>query len=217
MALGGLCLGLAAVIAFVVIPMLYRSRGETTQVLRLTQTVTAGTQLTPDMLTQVEVGSFGLPAAVLRETDEAVGKYARLTITPDDLLLPDKLADAATDEAIDQLVAEGKRLVSVSIGSIAAGVAGHLRPGDIVTIASYSDVSKSAAIDPDLCSLTVYGIENADALPVSSSPDETNDSHLPATLTLIASDAQAQKLVAAEYGGSLHVLFERRGPGEVTG
>ena len=41
--------------------------------------------------------------------------------------------------------------------------------------------------------------------------DEDETDKIAATLTLIVNDIQAEKLVAAEYSGKLHAIFEKRG------
>ena len=92
--------------------------------------IPAGTKIETEMLKLVEVGSYGLPETVVKNTDDIVGKYAKVSMTTDDYLYASKFADYVSDERLDKAVAEGKRLVAVSVPSNAASVANHLKSGE---------------------------------------------------------------------------------------
>lgn len=211
--IGGICIVVAAVFAFVILPGMYKDKGETTKVLKLNQTVSAGTKITEEMLKETEVGSFGIPDNVIKDKKKAVGKFARTEILPEDIILESKLSKYATNEKLDSIMNSGKKLITVSLPSIAAGVGNNLQPGDIVSILLYAD--NAVVVSEELKNIEVYSIENDNAQnldEVSSEEDEREK--IAATITLIVDAAQAEKLVNAEYSGKLHVVFERRGTNE---
>ena len=209
--IGAGCIVVAAVFSFMVLPRMYKDKGGTERIIKAGTTIAAGTKIEESMLTEAEAGSFGLPESVIREVSDAVGKYAKTEIMPDDLILKSKLSDYAADERLDAIFRNGQKLITVSLPSIAAGVGNHLQSGDIVSIICYID--DEPVIQDELQNLEVYSIENDDAENVEEmSPveDEEQD-RIAATLTLIVDEAQAEKLVAAEYSGKLHAVLERRG------
>ena len=58
--LGVVCLLLAAAIAFFVLPRFYEAKTTTKNVVRVAESVPAGTALTKAMLSTVEAGAYGL-------------------------------------------------------------------------------------------------------------------------------------------------------------
>ncbi len=208
--IGGGCILLAAVFAFALLPNMYKNKGGTEKIIKVNTTVTAGTKIEETMLVEAEVGSYGLPDNVVKNKDEVVGKYSKTDITPDDMILKTKISEFAANEKLDSILASGKKLITITLPSIAAGVGNHLQAGDIITLVYYAE--NVASIPEEMKNIEVYSIENDDAINVEDAPsgDEEVD-HIAATITLIVTDIQAEKLVNAEYSGKLHAVFERRG------
>ncbi len=207
---GGICIVVAAILAFLILPSMYKQKEKTIFICRLMSDIPAGTKIETEMLKLVEVGSYGLPETVVKNTDDIVGKYAKVSMTTDDYLYASKFADYVSDERLDKAVAEGKRLVAVSVPSNAASVANHLKSGDKVTVAYYDD--DKVVIDDILKNIEIYSVENEDAQNLDDIHDsEDNDKSIAASVTLIANDEQAERLVKAEYSGKVHLILENRG------
>ena len=85
--IGAVCIVVAGVFAFGVLPSMYKGKGGTEKIIKVNATVTAGTKIEETMLVETEVGSFGLPESVVRNKDDIIGKYARAEITADDLIV----------------------------------------------------------------------------------------------------------------------------------
>lgn len=207
---GGICIVVAAILAFLVLPGMYKKKEKTIMVCKLQTEIAAGTKIEKEMLKEAEVGSYGLPESVVRNPDDIVGKYAKISMTPDDYLLSSRFEDYVSDEKLDKVISEGKRLVAVSVPTNAASVANQLRKGDKVTAVYYAD--DAVVTDNDLHGLEIYSVENEDAQnleDVQSSDDADNT--IAASVTLIATEAQAVKLVNAEYSGKVHLILESRG------
>ena len=198
---GGVCIVIAAILAFLVLPGMYKQKEKTIYICRLQADITAGTKIEAQMLKQVEVGSYGLPESVVKNPDELVGKYAKVSMTTDDFV---------SDERFDKAVSEGKRLIAVSVPSNAASVANQLKAGDKVTVAYYAD--DTVIIDDTLKGIEIYSVENEDAQNLENvQGSEDKEDTIAANVTLIATEEQAAKLINAEYSGKLHIILESRG------
>ena len=207
--IGGLCIVLSAVLAFVVLPGMYKQKEKTVTICRLQGDISAGMRIEPQMLKEVEVGSFGLPDTVVKNPNDIIGKYAKVSMTADDYLYASRFADYVTDERLDTVMAEGKRLMAVTMSSNAASVASQLRAGDKVTVAYYAD--DEVYIPDNLHGVEVYSVENEKTQNIEDVSGEEDSDIIAATATLIVTEEQAAALAAAEYSGKIHLLLESRG------
>lgn len=229
--IGTLCLVLALVFAFVALPALTGSgKSETVSVLRITQTVSEGTQLTADMVEAVSVSDSFITDGIY-DTASAVGKYAAAKLYAGDYLTTEKLtATLAEQNLFSAGTNKGKMVISVTLPSLASGVSGRLLPGDIVSViaipqgtvnqtlgvepgeATETAVS-SAYIDPALARIEVCMATTstgADAS-VEAQPDEDTKNTLPVTISFYATEEQALKLAELEQAGAIHLAFVARG------
>ena len=204
---GGLCIVFSALIAFVVIPSINNARGKTQKVIKLKTDIDSGVQISEDMITETEVGSYGLPENIIINKDDIVGKYSNGNIKSEDLIVSSKLSEYAADERLDKIHSNGQKLVTVTVPSIAAGVGNHLRAGDFVSVFLYED--GFVEVIEELKNIEIYSIENSDAVNIEDAEEKTDA--VAATLTLIVNDIQAQELIYSEYSGNLHIVFEKRG------
>ena len=162
---GGICIVVAAILAFLILPSMYKQKEKTIFICRLMSDIPAGTKIETEMLKLVEVGSYGLPETVVKNTDDIVGKYAKVSMTTDDYLYASKFADYVSDERLDILK-----------------------------------------------NIEIYSVENEDAQNLDDIHDsEDKDNSIAASVTLIANDEQAERLVKAEYSGKVHLILENRG------
>ncbi|TEB05627.1 flagellar basal body P-ring biosynthesis protein FlgA [Pelotomaculum schinkii] len=222
--LSALCLILASAVSFLLLPRFYADKSATVTVLRAAQDIPAGTELTENQLVSVEVGSYGLPEGVINDKAQLIGKVAQTAIAKGDYLFPQKVGDYLADALLDRIVKNNQRLVTVSVPSIAAGLSSHLLAGDIVTVAVFlestadgQDSSPQVILYPELKSLEVYSVENAKTQDTAEMREQLKESQSGSSdpvvkaVTLIVTEAQAKKLIEAEYTGKLHLIFEKRG------
>lgn len=145
------------------------------------------------------------------------------------MILKEKISDYKADAVLDLLMQQDKRLVTISLPSIAAGMSSHLQVGDLVSVVSFIPAKEQqtqdgfisqpgkVVLNPELKLLTVYGIENASTESTETvkerkeNSSNMSDDPVPKTITLIVTEAQALKLIEAEYTGKLHILFVKRG------
>ena len=206
------CVVLAAVMAFILLPSVNRSKNGTVKILKLKENISAGTQIDEAMLEEKEVGKYGLPESIVNDKDKVVGKFAVCSISSDDLILSSKLSDFAASKKLDGVMNAGKMLVTVSLDSVAAAVGNHLQSGDIVSIIGYADNTVTAY--EELKNLEVFSVENDDAQNLDDVENDENAEKIASNITLVVNQAQAEKLVQAEYSGKVHAVFVKRGAAE---
>ena len=206
------CVVLAAVMAFILLPSVNRSKNGTVKILKLKENISAGTQIDETMLEEKEVGKYGLPESIVNDKDKVVGKFAACSISSDDLILSSKLSDFAASKKLDGVMNAGKMLVTVSLDSVAAAVGNHLQSGDIVSIIGYADNTVTAY--EELKNLEVFSVENDDAQNLDDVENDENAEKIASNITLVVNQAQAEKLVQAEYSGKVHAVFVKRGAAE---
>ena len=206
---GVICIVIAAILAFFFLPSISKSKSNTEKIYAVKNAIAEGTKIEESMLVEKEVGSYGLPQSIIKEKDKIVGKYASCDITPDDLILSSKLSDYAANQKLDKVMSQGNMLVTVSLDSVASAVGNHLKSGDIISIVGYAN--DAVVVYEELKALEVYSIENENAEKLEDVENNEEAEHLASTVTLIANQVQAEKLIQAEYSGKVHAVFVKRG------
>ena len=206
---GVICIVIAAILAFFFLPSISKSKSNTEKIYAVKNAVAEGTKIEESMLVEKEVGSYGLPQSIIKDKDKIVGKYASCDITPDDLILLSKLSDYAANQKLDKVMSQGNMLVTVSLDSVASAVGNHLKSGDIISIVGYAN--DAVVVYEELKALEVYSIENENAEKLEDVENNEEAEHLASTVTLIANQVQAEKLIQAEYSGKVHAVFVKRG------
>lgn len=229
--IAGVCLAVAGIIAFVALPGFYADREATVTVYRAAEPIPRGTLIGAKHIESAEIGAFNLPDGVIVEQELIIGQFALTDIPKYDLILPEKLGEFIFTQTLDDLMAQGQRLVTVTLPSNAAGLSGHLESGDIVSVVVYIaahdmfitdeetgfdvrvNIPAQTLLLPDLQEIAVYAVENAKAESMEDlqNSDETTVDYVPKTVTLIVTEEQAVMLVEAENTGKIHLVFERRG------
>lgn len=74
--IGVFCILLSVLICFGLTPLFNRAVSQKVEIVRVTQPIRAGEQITDDMVQLVQVGGYNLPDNVLHEKANAVGKYS---------------------------------------------------------------------------------------------------------------------------------------------
>ena len=207
--LGLICIGLALVLAFVIAPFVNKFSDSRAEVLRVKQTVTKGHRLTGDDIETVSVGSYNLPADVLTDETEVIGRYAAADMTKGDWLFASKLTDSADSAADVFRTLDGSQVaVSVTIPSFAGGLSGKLKNGDIVSVIVYSGEKKNSEIPEALKYVRVITATTAAGLDKDELVQKEDGTYeLPSTLTLLVTEYQARLLAEYENSGKMHAAL----------
>jgi pilus assembly protein CpaB len=214
---GVICILLSLLICFGVTPLFNKSISQKTEIVRVTKEIKAGDEITKDMIQTVEVGGFGLPDNVLRQSESVVGKYATADLSVGDYILNTKLSDTPAAENTYLYNLDGtKQAMSVTIKSFANGLSGKLESGDIVSVIA-PDYKKqgSTVIPAELKYVEVIAVtagSGYDANTGAQTDTEAGDEkELPSTVTLLVSPEQSKALAELESDGKLHLSLVYRG------
>lgn len=222
--IGAMCLLLAGILAFVLLPKLYNAQSGTTEIVKLRQTVEYGTVITDDMLTVSEVGSYGLPDNVVTDKSEIIGLVAGSTTYAGEYLWRDRfITEEAYTEAETQTgygLSDGTYLLTIALPSESSGLAGILRSGDTVDVYGYSDDDGSTVVSKTLTGVTVYevlndklvSLDDLDAeLEANPDADPSDYDFAPAYVVFIVNEQQAKVLIGLEEDESLHLTLREAG------
>lgn len=134
--IGLICIALGLAVGFLAIPKLKGKESlEHVKAFRMKQTVPEGALITDDMVESIEVNPSLIPADTITDLALVTNRYSQVPIFSGDYLTPEKLTDELN--ALDPMAVattKGLKVVSITLPSLASGVSGQLKPGDIVTI-----------------------------------------------------------------------------------
>ncbi len=213
--LAAAAIALSLVICFVVAPMINASASKQLSIVRVSKEIPEGTKITSGMLQTVKVGGYNLPSDVVKSQSSTEGKYALATMEPGDYILSSKISEKAPNNGLSSL--DGKeQAVSVSIKSFAAGLSGKLKPDDIISfyIADYGDMKETLS-PPELQYVKLLSVTTDTGEEYSEKSNDTAtksaENDMPSTLTVLATPAQAVKLVDYDKNGTLYAALVYRG------
>ena len=177
------------------------------------------------------MGAYNLPANVIAESKDAVGKFAAVDMLDGDTLTTAKLEVAPGDSLLTEALGDGLYMVTVTLPSNAAALATQLHPGDYVAVATYSDRAAEdvqweittdengeqtvapkdteedfgVTLHPELANLQIYAVSD------SAGADATATAAIPKSVTFLVNQTQAEMLVKAEYEAKVHLIWKGRG------
>ncbi len=218
--IGVVCLLLAGIIAFGLLPGLYSRQASTAEIVRLDQTVEAGTVITDDMLTVAEVGAYGLPDDVVRVKSQITGLVAESAIYCRGIPVACRFAALedyqADKKAGDFGLSDGTYLLTINLPSESSGLAGILRAGDAVDVYSYSDEAGASVASVALTGVSVYQVLNSKLVSLDDldvklgadpDTDESDYDFAPAYVVFIVNEQQARVLIGLEKDEALHLTL----------
>lgn len=212
-----LCLILAGIIAFAIVPASNKNMSELVDVVKVTRTVEKNTQITEDMLEIKQLPKQVVTENTITDKKEIIGKVAAVQLLAEDNLVIQKFADisSVSDKAMYEMDGTEKLAVSVSVDSLASSVSGKIMPGDVVSVYGFLGETKVLAEYPDLQYLEVIGVSNSNGEELSTrnvnNETDSSDKVVPSTVTLSVNRNQAQELVILENTSNIHIVFVGRG------
>ena len=190
--IGVFCILLSVLICFGLTPLFNRAVSQKVEIVRVTQPIRAGEQITDDMVQLVQVGGYNLPDNVLHEKANAVGKYATADLAVGDYIINTKLSDVpAADNAYLYDLDGSQQAISVTIRSFANGLSGKLQSGDINTGETQTDEEDGKEL-PSTVTLLVTPEQSK----VLAELEEEGTIHL--TLVYRGSKENAEKFLTAQ-------------------
>ncbi|WP_020072891.1 Flp pilus assembly protein CpaB [Faecalispora sporosphaeroides] len=212
---GVICILLSLLICFGVTPLFNKSISQKTEIVRVKKEIKAGDEITKDMIQTVEVGGFGLPENVIRQSETVIGKYAKADLSVGDYILNTKLSDTPAAENAYLYNLDGtKQAMSVTIKSFANGLSGKLQSGDIVSVIAPDYKKQGATVIPaELKYVEVISVTASSGYDANTgeAPAGDDERELPSTVTLLVSPEQSKILAELESDGKLHLSLVYRG------
>ena len=170
---GILSLLLAAVIAFVALPTIARQTNGKEEIVRITQPVLKGEQISSENAEVVEVGGYNLPSNIAHQLSDVNGLYATADLAVGDYILTSKISSVpvSSDVALNS-IPSGKVAISLTVKTLASGLSDKLQPGDIIRIYHFLD---TAAEVPELRFVKVLSVTDSDGINVDNAKEPTED------------------------------------------
>lgn len=218
--LGGVCLLVAGVLAFGLLPRLYADRAATAEVIQLLETVERGTAITEEMVRVTEVGAYGLPEEIIREKSELAGCVAKETMYAGEYLWRQRIISAlefdGNTSKSGYALTEGMCLLTIRLPSESAGIAGVLRAGDTVDVYGYADQGESTSSTVALSAIRISEVLNSKLMPLdaldaelAAHPDKRTSDYdfAPAFIVFYVDEYQASVLIGLEKDKALHLAL----------
>lgn len=211
--IGIICIIMAVAITFVIAPVVNDLTSDTTKIIRLSQYVKQGNQISDKQIETVEVSKTAIPKGAITEKSAVIGKYAVSNLFAGDFFTKTKLTDEANtaDDVFSKL--NGSQMaISITIDSFAAGLSGKLQNGDIVSILVTNKDTKETVIPGELKYVKVITTTTAGGVDKDSVKANDDGSYeLPSTITLLVSTDQAKQLAGYEPDSTMQAALVYRG------
>lgn len=214
--IGIICMVLAVVITFAVAPLVNRLTSDTVTVLRLSQDVGQGSQITEEHLESVTVKKDTLPNGVVNNKAEIVGKYASSDLYAGDYLTAAKLSGDSKSAGDVLASLDGTKVaVSVTIDSFAAGLSGKLENGDVISLIVVDKDTKEASIPGEFRYVKVITTTTAGGIDQDNIVKNEDGSYeIPSTITVLVNTTQAKLLAKYESDYTMQAALVYRGTQE---
>lgn len=207
---GILSIALAAVIAFIAIPVISSQTNGKTEIVRITQPVRKGALITSRDIETVEVGGYNLPINIAKHENDVIGKYATTDLAAGDYILSSKVSFTPVSSDIHlNSIPSGKVAISLTVKSLASGLSDKLQTGDIVRIYHFKGIATDF---PELQFLKILTVTDSKGVNVDYSLElpEDEEKRQSATITLLATPEQARLITALENDGAAHIALINR-------
>lgn len=122
--------------------------GSTVPALVASQSISAGTQITEDMIKVVDVPERLVVSGVYEDADLVIGEVSTVTIGAGEQITTLKVGQLVPDQGLSGVVAPGMRAVSVDVDEVTA-VGGNLLPGDHIDIVVTARIENAPGLGED--------------------------------------------------------------------
>lgn len=212
---------LSLIICFGITPLYNNALQSKVKIVRIADDVTKGEMITADKIETVEIGGYNLPKEVVKNKENAVGKYATADLNKGDYILNTKVSNSQLAENKYLYNLDGNsQAISITIKSFAAGLSGKLQTEDIISIiaSDYGEL-RETLIPKELQYVRVLAVttsEGADKVYSQNKQQDNKDKEqeLPSTITLLVNKTQAKLLAELEEKSKIHVSLIYRGTEE---
>jgi len=176
------------------------------------------------MVTVSEVGSYGLSEHILKDVNDVIGKVPLEPIHAGETFWADCLTTEDDYKAVADVntkgLTDGYCLVTIKCPTASVGVAGVLRPGNIVDVFECVEDMETdtytmvKALDDmyvyDVLNSSLVSLAEIDEKKANAAEDSSETYNYEPTYVVIrCTEAQAQTLIRLEKAESLHMTLQR--------
>lgn len=180
----------------------YKASGKFVPVAVAKVRIPARQVINDQMVTFTEMPSNYVNPAALGSPGDVLGKISKSDIYPGEQIIKNKITNPNDPgEGLAMLVEPGRRAMTVAVNDV-TGVAGMLRPGDMVDVLGTVVVGKET-----LTSMIVQNIKILAVNRTTTSSSSDNKQPQTGTLTLSLNPSEAQQVTLASEKGTIRVLL----------
>lgn len=212
---GSICIGVSAVIAFVIMPLIQHLVSQPVYIVTASEDIKKGEPYTDSNLKLEEYAGTNIPTDAYFSINDLKGKFANVELLTGDILTHRKVSEAypSDDNYLAQLP-PGKLAISVETDGLSSSLSGKIRKGDIVSVFIVSDTNGDALTEcpPELQAIEVLSVTNANIRDIDNGIDrENSEERQISTVTFIANPQQALVLAEADAKSRIHLALKERG------
>lgn len=212
---GSICIGVSAVIAFVIMPLIQHLVSQPVYIVTASEDIKKGDAYTDSNLKMEEYAGTNIPTDAYFSINDLKGKFANVELLTGDVLTHRKVSDSypSDDNYLAQLP-PGKLAISVETDGLSSSLSSKIRKGDIVSVFVVSDTNGDTLTEcpPELQSIEVLSVTNANIRDIDNGIDrENSEERQISTVTFIANPQQAQILATADAKSRIHLALKERG------
>jgi pilus assembly protein CpaB len=201
---------------FGVAPLMNRTAESRIEVVQTIRRIEQGQRITAEDIIKVQVGSYGVNAAVIKNDEFVIGQYAAVTIVSGSKIFPEMLTtDSSSADSVFRQFDGSQQAMSITIPSFANALSGKLQNGDIVSVIIVSDhnsfIPSELTYVRVITTTTPQGIERDKVTP---NDDGTVD--LPSTVTLLVNAEQSRLLAFHDHKNKIYLSLVYRGNQETA-
>ena len=212
---GCICIGAAAIIAFVLTPLIQRISASPRYIVSASQDIALGEAYTQDNLELVAYTGTDVPKGAFYEIDSLVGKFANVNLLSGDIVTDRKASmEYPSDDNYLAALPTDKLAISITAKTASSSLSHKLRSGDIISIYTITEIDGeySALCPPELQSVEVLAVTNGDTQDIQNGTEmEDSQDRQISTITCIVNNRQAELLALADNHGEIHVALKQRG------
>lgn len=200
------------------VPWVYRQVAHTVSVYTFAANVPAGTAVTEDLLTPVEMSLYHLPDGAILNLDDCLGKYLIANAMSGDYVTETRLTEVYSGSNPELLtIPEGKVAISVSLPNLAQSVSGKIRSGDVIRIYAVENGNTATdAISPgelqyvEVLAVTMHDGADVENKGGASNAEAVSDDYLQ-TVTLLCNSEQAARCCGLSQNATMYAAIVVRG------
>lgn len=207
---------LAVMLVFVVSPIVNKVSNSTVKVYCLEKDIAQGSKIEKDDIKPVSAAKVSLPKGCILSDKKIIGMYATSDLFEGDFVTENKIADNANSaEDIFSTLDGNKVAMSVPLDSLASGLSGNLKNGDIISIVVLQDGKAEIPFQLKYVKvITTTTQKGSNKENVKTNDDGSID--LPNTVTLLVNTEQAKCLLEYEKNAVFSVALVYRGNEETA-